>query len=259
MHQKSWDLCLDEGLLEAWPNSNRNEMQRCKSLIIGGNRGIGLALVKHAKEMGHEVHATFRNPTKELQDLGCATYELSVDVPASVEAFLEQVKDQQFEFVIHNSGILKWGSEKKKIGELDESDLDAISQTVAVNGIAPLRMLNGLIKSRSLADGSKFGCTSSHLGSITDSNGQWYGTRSSKCLLNMAMKSAAVEVKSQGIAVGILHPGMVKTDLLLSGGINAGIPPEKAAAGMWQRLEKDLTLDTTGTFWNAITGKVLPW
>jgi hypothetical protein len=53
--------------------------------------------------------------------------------------------------------------------------------------------------------------------------------------------------------VALLHPGMVATDM--TGG--RGIAPEKAAAGLIQRMD-ELNLENTGSFWHA-EGEELPW
>jgi hypothetical protein len=38
-----------------------------------------------------------------------------------------------------------------------------------------------------------------------------------------------------------------------------GIEPAESAAGLMKRMVDDLTLETSGTFWHATTGEVLPW
>jgi len=61
------------------------------------------------------------------------------------------------------------------------------------------------------------------------------------------------ELKPSGIAVAILHPGLVATEM--TGG--QGITPEESAKGLIQRID-DLTMQTTGGFWHA-EGYELPW
>jgi NAD(P)-dependent dehydrogenase (short-subunit alcohol dehydrogenase family) len=95
----------------------------------------------------------------------------------------------------------------------------------------------------------------SRMGSIADnSSGGAYGYRMSKAALNMAGKSLAEDLKSDGIAVAILHPGMVKTDMIRGHG---QVEPADAAAGLLSRIEA-LTLATTGGFWHQ-NGESLPW
>ena len=72
--------------------------------------------------------------------------------------------------------------------------------------------------------------------------------------LNIAGKSLAVDLRSAGVAVAILHPGMVKTDMV---GNHGQVEPDDAAKGLLARLD-ELTLETSGGFWHA-NGQRLPW
>jgi NAD(P)-dependent dehydrogenase (short-subunit alcohol dehydrogenase family) len=77
----------------------------------------------------------------------------------------------------------------------------------------------------------------------------------SKVALCMAGKSLSIDLKPRGIAVGILHPGMVSTGM--TGFTSQGIPPEDSVRGLLARID-GLTLENSGTFWHA-NGEVLPW
>ena len=71
----------------------------------------------------------------------------------------------------------------------------------------------------------------------------------------MAGKSLSVDLKSQNIAVGILHPGLVSTRM--TGFTSRGIQPKESVQGLLERID-ELTLDNTGTFWHS-NGQILPW
>ncbi|NOQ76903.1 MAG: SDR family oxidoreductase, partial [Methylococcaceae bacterium] len=86
-----------------------------------------------------------------------------------------------------------------------------------------------------------------------DSGGS-YGYRMSKAAVNAAGKSLAIDLKPQGIAVAILHPGWVKTDMTGYGGL---IDTHESVAGLLERMN-ELTLENTGGFWH-INGERLPW
>jgi len=93
------------------------------------------------------------------------------------------------------------------------------------------------------------------MGSIGDNgSGGYYGYRMSKAALNAAGMSLARDLAPSGIAVAILHPGFVRTQMTEGSG---NIDPDEAAAQLVDRLEA-LSLETTGTFWHA-NGQVLPW
>ena len=77
----------------------------------------------------------------------------------------------------------------------------------------------------------------------------------SKAALNIAGKSLAIDLKPRGIAVAILHPGLVATRMI---NFNPnGISPQQSVEGLLERIEA-LTLETSGSFWHA-NGDALPW
>ena len=94
------------------------------------------------------------------------------------------------------------------------------------------------------------------MASIEDNtSGSSYGYRMSKVALSMAGKSLSLDLKPRGIAVAILHPGLVKTRM--TGFIPSGITPEVSVRGLLKRIDQ-LNLDNTGRFWHA-NGEILPW
>ena len=76
----------------------------------------------------------------------------------------------------------------------------------------------------------------------------------SKAALNAAGVSLAHDLKPAGIAVVVLHPGAVRTDMTNGQGT---IDAEASARGLLQRID-ELELPATGRFLHE-TGTVLPW
>jgi NAD(P)-dependent dehydrogenase (short-subunit alcohol dehydrogenase family) len=123
-----------------------------------------------------------------------------------------------------------------------------------VNALAPLLLVRALLDH--LPRGAKVALMTSRMGSIDDnSSGGSYGYRMSKVALNIAAKSLAIDLQPRGIAVAILHPGLVRTRMI---GFNPqGISPEQSVRGLLARINA-VNLNTSGTFWHA-NGDVLPW
>jgi NAD(P)-dependent dehydrogenase (short-subunit alcohol dehydrogenase family) len=106
-----------------------------------------------------------------------------------------------------------------------------------------------------LHSGSKVAIITSRSGSIGDNgSGNNYGYRMSKAAVNMAGVNLALDLKPKGIAVAILHPGMVATDM---GRNPASIPAELSAARLLARID-EMTVARTGKFLHA-EGHELPW
>jgi NAD(P)-dependent dehydrogenase (short-subunit alcohol dehydrogenase family) len=163
-----------------------------------------------------------------------------------VAALAERIGERTLDVLVLNAGILHDDG-------LDSVELDDVRAQIEVNALAPLRVTLAL--RRALRPGAKIAAITSRMGSIGDnSSGGAYGYRMSKAALNMAGTSLAHDLKSAGIAVAILHPGMVKTDMIRGHG---QIEPEDAAKGLLARIDA-LTLANSGGFWHQ-NGEQLPW
>ena len=117
-------------------------------------------------------------------------------------------------------------------------------------------MLLALVLVDQMPRGSKLVLMTSRMGSIDDNtSGGSYGYRMSKVALNIAGKSLAIDLEPQGIAVAILHPGLVRTRMIQFN--PSGIPPEQAVKWLLARID-GLTMANSGSFWHA-NGELLPW
>lgn len=215
-------------------------------LVTGSNRGIGLALCAQLAARGETVIAVCRNTSAELEALGVrieSGIELSDE--ASIAELVRRLDGLQLAGAILNAGILEADG-------LEDFDAASIRRQFEINALAPLLLSRALLGN--LSKGSKLALITSRMGSIDDNgSGGYYGYRMSKVALNMAGRSLAIDLRPRGIAVALLHPGMVATRMV---GF-AGIPPEAAARGLLARIDA-LTLASSGSFWHA-NGELLPW
>lgn len=216
-------------------------------VITGGNRGIGLELARQFKQRGDDVVAACRKSSEELTKLGVETVE-GVDVAndASVGQLASSLKGRTVDVLVNCAGILS----DESLGDLD---FDRMRRQFEVNSLGPLRVTAAL--NENLCQGSKVAIVTSRMGSIEDNtSGGRYGYRMSKAAVNMAGRSLANDLKDDGVAVAILHPGFVRTDMTGHQGL---IDPPESAAGLIARID-EMTLESTGTFWHT-NGEVIPW
>jgi NAD(P)-dependent dehydrogenase (short-subunit alcohol dehydrogenase family) len=216
-------------------------------IVTGANRGIGLELARQLKGRGDDVIAVCRKSSSELDALGVRV-EQGIDVSdaGSVAELVERLGDAHVDLLINNAGILSSES-------LDDLDFDRIRRQLEVNSLGPLRVSAALLPR--MGKGGKVAIITSRMGSIADNDsGSRYGYRMSKAAVNAAGKSLAMDVKPRGIAVALLHPGFVRTDMT---GHNGLVDPPQSAAGLLARIDA-LTLETTGSFWH-MNGEPLPW
>ena len=218
------------------------------SLVTGANRGIGLAYCQQLHLRGDRVIAVCRQSSDELDDLGVQVESgIELTSPDSLAALVNGLAGQKLDMVILNAGILE------SMG-LSDLDPEAIRRQFEVNALAPLLLARALTPL--MPEGSKLVLMTSRMGSIEDnSSGGSYGYRMSKVALNIAGKSLAVDLRSRGIAVAILHPGLVKTRMVQFN--PNGISPEDSVRGLIARID-ELTLNNSGSFLHA-NGSVLPW
>jgi len=215
-------------------------------LVTGANRGIGLQLCQQFAARGDNVIAVCRRSRDEFASLDVQVIDgIDVGSASSVANLRRALDGTSIDILVNNAGILR----RDAFGELD---YEAMVEQYRVNTLGPLRVTETL--AGNLHEGSRVAIVSSRVGSIADnSSGGNYGYRASKAAVNMIATNLAHELRPRGIAVAILHPGLVATDM--TGG--TGIPPADAARGLIQRID-ELTLETSGGFWHA-EGYALPW
>jgi short-subunit dehydrogenase len=217
-------------------------------LITGANRGIGYEYCKQLQARGDEVIAVCRHSSPELDELSVRV-ETGVDIgnEEAISTLMSNLADQPVDVLINNAGIYRQSN-------LSSLDVNGIRKQFEINAIAPLRLTKALLPN--LTDQAKIAIMTSRMGSIEDNtSGGSYGYRMSKVALSMAGKSLSEDLKSKGIAVAILHPGLVSTGM--TNFTPGGISPTESVRGLLARID-ELTLETTGTFWHA-NGEILPW
>ncbi len=215
-------------------------------LITGCNRGIGLQLAAQLHARGDSVIGVCRNASEELSKLGIRVISgIDVSEGASINELMAELNGEKIDVLINNAGILM----RDEFGAIDYDDMLA---QYKVNTLGPLRVTEALRDN--LDEGSKVAIVSSRVGSIDDnSSGNYYGYRASKTAVNQIGTNLMHELKPRAIAVAILHPGLVATEMTNG----QGITPEESAKGLIQRID-DLTIESSGGFWHA-EGYELPW
>ncbi len=217
-----------------------------KVLVTGCNRGIGLQLCTQFHSRGDEVIGVCRSASSEVSALGIRIIEgIDVSDGDDVSALAKALDGEPIDILINNAGILRSDT-------LESVDYEVMLEQFRVNTLGPMRVTRALLPN--LHDGSKVAIVSSRVGSIDDnSSGNNYGYRVSKVAVNMVGTNLRHDLEPKGIAVALLHPGLVATDM--TGG--RGVTPAESAKGLIDRID-ELDLDNTGSFWHA-EGYELPW
>ena len=224
-------------------------------LITGANRGIGLEFARQYAADGWTVIATCRNPigVGELATIPGDIQVHGLDVMdfRQVERLAADLKGTKIDLLINNAGV--YGARNTSHRGIDYADWE---RNFRINTMAPVKVAEAFLGHVAASKGRMIANLSSVLSSIAESspNSASYAYRTSKAALNMAMHVFADEVRSQGVAVILLHPGWVRTDM---GGPNAAIDATTAVAGMRKVLGAAGMAESGRLF--AYDGREIPW
>lgn len=226
-------------------------------LVTGTNRGLGLEFVKQYAEDGATVFACCRDPHKasalrRISDGAggkVSIHPLDVAEPDSIAALGDAFGSEPIDILVNNAGV--YGPEKQTA---DDMDYEGWAKAFAVNSMAPLRVAQTFRKNLLKGRDKKFVTITSILGSTARHDGAIFAYRASKAAVNNVMHGLAIAWKKDGITIGLIHPGWVKTDM---GGKNADIEPHESIAGM-KRVIAKLTQADSGKYLDY-AGRELPW
>ena len=224
-------------------------------LITGANRGLGLEFTKQYADDGWNVLACCRHPQSAMQLQALAQTKpnikiVSLDVSdfMQIDALALQLKDVSIDLLINNAGVYPASS----FGNVDYNEW---TQGFKINSMAPLKMAEAFVQQITRSQLKKIATITSKMGSIDDNtSGESYSYRSSKCAVNMVMKSLSIDLKPYGISTITLHPGWVQTDM---GGPNGLINAQTSVTGLRKQIA-ELNLGNTGKFM-AYDGKAINW
>jgi len=204
------------------------------TLITGANRGIGQALVKLYRNTGETVIGTHRAPDTEHMR------KLDVTDPASHKALSAGLADRPIDLLVCNAGInLDQGQ------ALDDGyPAHMWDACFAANVTGVFLTIQSLLPNLRQSKAPKIAIIGSQLGSQTIASGGGYIYCASKAAVLNLGRNLAVDLAPEGMAVGVYHPGWVRTDM---GGDHADISMQESAEGLAARFAA-LSPETTGCF-----------
>lgn len=244
------------------------------ALIVGGARGIGLALVEALLlQPEWSLRVSCRQPARALalQALAAAhpgrIHILTADTtqPASLAKLAASCRDLggQLDLVVHVPGLLHDDGMRPEKA-LARVDLAGLQRSFAVNAWGPLLLAQAVADLLPRASRSCFASLSARVGSIGDNRlGGWYSYRAAKAAQNQLLRTWSIELaRTRPLAtVLLLHPGTTATDL--SQPFRAGVAPGQLfspayAASHLLELMLTRTSADSGAFL-AWDGQTVPW
>lgn len=208
------------------------------TLVTGANRGIGLALAEAMADAGEPVIGTHRGDHPVRRGVSWEVLDLrDPDAPAELARRLEGTP---IDLLVCNAGVYPAKGDRLDDGFAAPKWADAF----AVNVTGVFLTVQALLPHLRAAARPRIAIIASQMGSSTRAPGGAYIYRASKAAAINLGRSLAADLAPQGIAVGIYHPGWVRTDM---GGPEADIDTATATRGLLARF-KALSLESTGCF-----------
>jgi NAD(P)-dependent dehydrogenase (short-subunit alcohol dehydrogenase family) len=227
-------------------------------LITSANRGLGREFVEQYSRNGWTVLATCRDP-KAATDLNALRAShasirvtaMDVTDAASVRDAAASIGREPIDLLLNTAGVMG-PSRKQSVGTIDYK---AWLEVFDANSLGPMRVLEAFLDNVLASQRKLAVAITSGMGSLADNtSGGFIAYRSSKAALNMAMRSASLELASKGLICVVMNPGWVRTDM---GGASAPLAVEDSIASMIATIEK-LDGRANGHFLNY-DGEEYPW
>lgn len=207
-------------------------------LITGANRGLGNALFQRYRGRGDVTMGTARS--------GAPYLPLDVTDPLSMSKLVDTVGDQPIDLLVCNAGIYLDKFETLNDGYSAGQWADTF--TTNVTGV--FQTIQSFLPNLRKSPAAKIAIISSQMASHTRAPGGSYIYRASKAAVLNLGRNLATDLRQEGIAVGVYHPGWVKTDM---GGDSATTTIDQSADGLFAQFD-ELSMQTTGCFktWEGI-------
>lgn len=227
-------------------------------LITGGNRDIGLALVKFYLSQGWRVYTTYRTNQSsqgllQINDPNLKILHIDFLEENSIKKIQDFIQNSTLDVIIHNACLFPYNA-----NSLDSLDEREWLSAFYINAIFPIQ-LSALLKNNLKKDGQrKIVFISSRRGSnavnIQDSYHGRYGYRTTKAALNSGALALSQDLLNENISIHIIHPGRVSTKITNYDGIS----PKESAHNIGKQINM-LSIKSTGFFTSAENGKIINW
>jgi NAD(P)-dependent dehydrogenase (short-subunit alcohol dehydrogenase family) len=207
-------------------------------LVTGGGRGIGRAVGEQLRDRGYTVLLGVRGRQageRVEAETGCATYDLDVADPASIDAVARRLADAEVDVLVNNAAVCL-------TDDALTIDEESLGLQMATNLYGPWLLCRALVPGMVARGYGRVVNVSSEAGSFASgsiaSYGRTYGI--SKAALNALTVSLAAEVADHpDVKVNAVCPGWVRSDM---GGPDADRSLAEGARGIvWAA-----TLDADG-------------
>lgn len=215
------------------PHALRQHLAGRRVLITGASRGIGAATARLLAGAGADVVLVARNAERleqvaaDVRGHGREAIVIRTDLrdPEQLEALLHHPAVDSLDILISNAGI---SVHRPLAQSLDRPD--DVRRTIAVNHLAPARLVLGLTPALQGSQGSIVNVSAINV--LLPPAPEWAAYQASKAAFDQWLRSTAPELESLGIKVRSVYLPLVRTDMISPNPAYRNAPamsPERAA------------------------------
>jgi len=213
------------------------------ALVTGGNKGIGLEVVRGLASLGHRVIFTSRSNDegervrRQLLTEGFDVSFCAMDGhdDASVERLINYVNQTGgLDILVNNAGFgVPTGQSMEAFNQsIGAATKAQILDVMQVNTFVCLRLMQAFIPGMKARGYGRVVNMSSGAGQLTEMNGLRAPYRLSKVSLNAITRIYADELKDTDVIVNAMCPGFIRTDLTSNiPGVTAATPMKTPKEG----------------------------
>ena len=234
-----------------------------KVLIIGGNGGIGKAIIRHVLSTfpRAKIYATYQSTLPQENGGDIAWFKVNASLDEEVRQLADQIPS--LDILINAAGFLH-DTVHKPEKSVNEFTPEFFNQNLSSNTLPTLLLAKYFSAQLKAGQQTYFIALSARIGSIEDNKiGGWVSYRCSKAALNMAIKTISIEWKFKlpNCCVFAFHPGTTDTPLSLP--FQKNVPanklfsPEYVSQQLFKVISNAQPSDT-GKFY-SFSGEELPW
>ncbi|KAJ7149399.1 oxidoreductase [Mycena crocata] len=237
-------------------------------LIVGATRGLGASLAQAYATSGCTVHATCRSSDPPASpahpnitwipsiDIASESAGTTIASALPAHAVIDILVVTAGYFADETFEAPKWAEEVRMYTTSAVGPVFIVQALVSAGKIKA----NLGVDQKATGDGAggKVVLVSSESGSIAlrhkKEGGGNYGHHASKSALNMVGKLLSLDLAERGIAVAIVHPGFMRTEMTKNVGYDqywdagGAVTPDEAAASLTPFIDK-FTIDMSGQYW----------
>ena len=221
-------------------------------LIVGATRGLGYEIAKQYAQREYSVTGTARSgPPKDAHHDIHWISGVDIAEEHAGKTVSDGLKGRKQDVVIITAGYFPRES-------FDEPNFEAEVKTYKTCSIGPVFIVHALHKAGLLKKGTKIILVSSEAGSIglrhESEGGGNYAHHASKSALNMAGRLLSFDLKDDGVAVAMVHPGFMRTEMTKGVGFDkfwdagGAVTPDVAAKSLVEWID-DFDMSHTGEYW----------